>query len=69
MTRPPGTDRALHVAALHALAPATSPTTCSPASRRTDDPATAFVGEFGPVMVVHTGPGLAGLAWWWEQQP
>ena len=34
----------------------------------TDDLATAFVGEFGPVMVVHTGPGLAGLAWWWEQQ-
>ena len=29
-------------------------------------PTTAFVGEFGPVMVVHTGPGLAGLAWWWD---
>ena len=29
-------------------------------------PATSFVGEFGPVMVVHTGPGLAGLAWWWD---
>ena len=28
----------------------------------TDEVATAFVGEFGPVMVVHTGPGLAGLA-------
>jgi hypothetical protein len=26
----------------------------------------SFVGEFGPVMVVHTGAGLAGLAWWWD---
>ena len=25
-----------------------------------------FVSEFSPVMVVHTGPGLLGLAWWWE---
>ena len=30
------------------------------------DPATAFVGSFGSVMVVHTGPGLVGLAWRWE---
>jgi DegV family protein with EDD domain len=59
-------DRArLHVTAGHALA--------------TDDavellhrveteftPVTSFVGEFGSVMVVHTGPGLVGLAWRWE---
>jgi fatty acid-binding protein DegV len=31
-------------------------------------PATALVGEFGPVMVVHTGPGVVGLAWWWEEE-
>ena len=55
----------LHVAALHALAPE--------AARRLLDrveaevtPATKFTGEFGSVMVVHTGPGLYGLAWWWE---
>lgn len=29
-------------------------------------PAVAFVGSFSPVMVVHTGPGLMGLAWWLE---
>lgn len=29
-------------------------------------PATAFVAEFSTAMAVHTGPGLAGLAWWWE---
>jgi len=25
------------------------------------------VAGFGPVMVVHTGPGLLGLSWWWEE--
>jgi len=30
------------------------------------EPATALVGKFGPVMVAHTGPGVIGLAWWWE---
>jgi len=25
-----------------------------------------FVGSFGPVMLVHVGPGVSGLAWWWE---
>jgi hypothetical protein len=30
------------------------------------EPATGFVGPFGTVMVVHTGPGLIGLAWRWE---
>ena len=47
---------------------ATWPRLCSPGSSPRIAPATAFVGEFGPVMVVHTGPGLAGLAWWWEPQ-
>ena len=53
------------MAALHAGAPA-------PAERLLEqvraevDPATAFLGSFSPVMVVHTGPGLVGLAWWWD---
>jgi hypothetical protein len=25
-----------------------------------------FVGAFSPVMILHTGPGIVGLAWWWE---
>lgn len=54
-----------HIVVLHAAAP-------DPAARLLERveahraPATAFMGEFGPVMVVHTGPGLVGLAWWWE---
>jgi hypothetical protein len=30
------------------------------------EPATAFTASFGTVMVVHTGPALVGLAWYWE---
>jgi fatty acid-binding protein DegV len=28
--------------------------------------ADVFVASFGSVMLVHVGPGLVGLAWWWE---
>lgn len=55
----------LHVAALHALAVDVAHDLLARVTAGLE-PATAFVGEFGPVMVVHTGPGLAGLAWWWE---
>ena len=55
----------LHVAALHALAVDIADALLDRVSA-VATPATMFVGEFGPVMVVHTGPGLAGLAWWWE---
>jgi DegV family protein with EDD domain len=56
----------LHVVALHALAVDTARALLA----RVDavvHPSTALVGEFGPVMVVHTGPGLAGLAWYWDE--
>jgi DegV family protein with EDD domain len=55
----------LHVAAQHALAPDAADYLLAAVRERTE-PATAFIAEFGPVMVVHTGPGVAGLAWWWE---
>ena len=57
----------LHVIALHALAADEA----KELLRRVEAefaPATAFIGEFGSVMVVHTGPGLVGLAWWWEPE-
>jgi DegV family protein with EDD domain len=57
----------LHVAALHALAVDAAQDLLERVSER-DHPAAAFLGEFGPVMVVHTGPGLAGLAWWWDDR-
>jgi len=72
----------LHVACLHALARPVAEALLArldgldgpdPAAGLdgVDGPAPieAFVGGFGPVMVVHTGPGLAGIAWWWEDGP
>ena len=56
----------LHVAGLHAMARDVAEDLLARVTA-SGEIATAFVGEFGPVMVVHTGPGLAGLAWWWER--
>lgn len=55
----------LHVVALHALAPEAAERLLDRVEAEVT-PATKFTGEFGSVMVVHTGPGLYGLAWWWE---
>jgi DegV family protein with EDD domain len=54
-----------HVAALHAVAPEEAAALLEQVAAESDV-AEGFVSEFGPVMVVHTGPGLLGLAWWWE---
>jgi DegV family protein with EDD domain len=55
----------LHVAALHAMAPDIADDLLARVHAEVE-PATAFSAPFGTVMVVHTGPGLVGLAWWWE---
>jgi DegV family protein with EDD domain len=59
-----GGDGPLHVAVLHALDPAAADLL----ERRVAalEPASCVVGPFSPVMVAHTGRGLAGLAWWRE---
>jgi DegV family protein with EDD domain len=58
-------DARLHVAALHAEAEDAARQLLDRV-RAEAEPDTAFVGTFGTVMVVHTGPGLVGLAWRWE---
>lgn len=66
-SRPEGPDTpALHVAALHALDPPDAEHLLARV-RREIEPASAFVGAFSAVMVAHTGPGLVGLAWWWDE--
>jgi DegV family protein with EDD domain len=60
---PPGGR--LHVVALHARAPDSATDLLARLTSQVE-PEESFVGEFGPVMVVHTGPGLSGLAWWWD---
>jgi fatty acid-binding protein DegV len=62
-----GLSARLHVAALHADAE----TDAEGLLKRVRDdldhaPATELVLEFSEVMIAHTGPGLVGLAWWWQ---
>lgn len=39
------------------------------AVRAADPGADCYLAPFSAVMVAHTGPGLAGLAWWWGPSP
>jgi DegV family protein with EDD domain len=59
---------ALHVAALHANAPTDAQRLLDRVCEQAE-PKTSFLGEFGTVMVAHTGPGLVGLAWRWAVPP
>ena len=59
----PGGAR-LHVIVLHALDDEAAHDLAARVVRL--EPASCLVGPFSPVMVAHTGRGLAGLAWWWE---
>jgi DegV family protein with EDD domain len=54
----------LHVTVLHALNPDAAAVLAERV--RALEPVSFLVGPFSPVMVAHTGRGLAGLAWWWE---
>jgi DegV family protein with EDD domain len=59
-----GRGACLHVTVLHALNPDAA---AALAERvRALEPVSFLIGPFSPVMVAHTGRGLAGLAWWWE---
>lgn len=63
----PGGPAALHVAALHSLAEAEATELLAEVEQEVT-PTTSFVGAFGTAMLVHSGPGVVGLAWWWEPQ-
>jgi DegV family protein with EDD domain len=56
----------LHVIALHALARDEAESLLEQVCAEVE-PETALIAEFGAVMVAHTGPGLIGLSWWWEE--
>jgi DegV family protein with EDD domain len=58
----------LHVVALHAAAEADAAGLLKRVREELTPlvPATELVLEFSSVMVAHTGPGLVGLAWWWQ---
>jgi DegV family protein with EDD domain len=65
--RAPDGNRGCHVAALHALSPDAAEGLLDRIQAETE-PLTSFIGSFSPVMVSHTGPGLVGLAWWWDDR-
>ncbi len=54
----------LHAAVLHAQAPDTADRLLETVVASPE--AEVFVAPFSSVMTAHTGPGLTGLAWWWE---
>jgi DegV family protein with EDD domain len=63
-SRPEGAS-ILHAAALEAAAPEEATALLAELEREVPG-ADTFIGSFGPVMLVHVGPGLVGLAWWWQ---
>ena len=60
----PSSSSRLHAAVLHARAPEAADRLRRELAAGDDDEVVS--SGFSPVMVAHTGPGLAGLAWWWE---
>jgi DegV family protein with EDD domain len=64
-SRRPGSS--LHLAALHAMAGDAAHDLLTRVAAECP-PATSFEGEFSAVMVAHVGPGLVGLAWWWDDE-
>lgn len=64
-SRPRDVGARLHVAALDAQATDRARALVDAVLVDVPD-ADWFVGSFGPVMLVHVGPGVSGLAWWWE---
>ncbi len=60
----PSPESRLHAAVLHAQAPEAADHLARELAATDDDDVVS--SGFSPVMVAHTGPGLAGLAWWWE---
>ena len=63
----PAGDARLHIAGLHALGTEEAARLLA-AVRSEVLPATEFIGYFGTVMIVHSGPGLTGIAWWWDER-
>jgi fatty acid-binding protein DegV len=63
----PSAGAALHAAALHALAEDDAAALLGRLQARTTAVRT-FTAEFTAAMAAHTGPGVVGLAWWWDDE-
>jgi DegV family protein with EDD domain len=58
----------LHLVAMHSLDGVDAERLVNEVSAEVA-PATCFLSGFGTSLVAHTGPGLLGLAWCWEERP
>lgn len=64
-TRPPDGDAQLHLVSLHADAPERAFELMEAVTAETE-PADAFISEFGQAMMINSGTGVRGLAWYWD---
>jgi DegV family protein with EDD domain len=61
----PSPDAGLHLAVLDALDPSRAASLLDAATAEVE-PREVFTGSFGSAMILHSGPGVVGFAWWWE---
>lgn len=61
----PSPSAALHVAGVHALDPSGAEHLLARV-RAEVEPVEEFICPFGTGMIIHSGPGVVGMAWWWE---
>lgn len=64
-TRPPCGDAKLHMVSLHAEVPQKAKELMD-AVAATVPPTDAFISQFGQAMMINSGTGVRGLAWYWD---
>ncbi len=64
-SQPSGGRPDLHVAVVHAQAPQDAQSLLDQINSEYT-PATQLVGSFGEALQAAAGPGVSGLAWWWQ---
>ena len=64
-TRPADGDAQLHLVSLHAEVPDRAADLLEAVTAEVQ-PADAFISQFGQAMMINSGTGVRGLAWYWE---
>lgn len=64
-TRPADGDAQLHLVCLHADIPERAAELMEAVTAESN-PADAFISEFGQAMMINSGTGVRGLAWYWD---
>lgn len=64
-TRPSDGDAQLHLVSLHAEVPDRAAELLEAVTAEVQ-PADAFISQFGQAMIINSGTGVRGLAWYWD---